>query len=80
MVLEHRAGAADRAKAHLLEYLRSCAEANYARPLALDRAVARALRDDVADAPGTCAAVVAAELRDTLRDDAAAGTDLSDRG
>ena len=69
MVLEHRAGAADRAKADLVEYLRLFAQANYARPLARDRAVALAVLDGVADAPRADAAVAAAAagLRETLR-------------
>ena len=82
MVLEHRAGAADRARAHLVEYLRLFAEADYARPLGRDREVALALLDPVADAPaaGAEVAAAAAGLRETLRDDAGAGTDLSDQG
>ena len=57
MVLEHRAGAADRARARLADYLRLFAAPDYARPLARDRAIALAVLDDVADAPATDAAV-----------------------
>ena len=85
MVLEHKAGAPDRARAHLFDYLRLFAETDYTWPLALDRAVALALLDDVSDAPGADAAVAAAaELRETLRADGGTGMDppnlrLSDR-
>ena len=81
MVLEHRAGAAGPAKAHLADYLRLFAEADYAWPLARERTVALALLDDVADAPRTDAAVAAAAagLRVTLRDAAGAGEDPPDR-
>ena len=81
MVLEHRAGAAGPAKAHLADYLRLFAEADYAWPLARERTVALALLDDVADAPRTDAAVAAtaAGLRETLRDAAGAREDPPDR-
>ena len=46
MGLERRAGAPDRASAHLADYLRLFTEADYARPLASDRTVALALLDD----------------------------------
>ena len=80
IVLEHRAGAPERASAHLVDYLRLFAEADYARPLARDRAVALALLDDAACAVGADAAVAAgaAELRETLRGDAGAGEYVSD--
>ena len=69
IVLEHRAGEGERARTHLVDYLRLFAAADYARPLARDRAVALALLDDVAHAPGAGAAVAtaAAGLRDALR-------------
>ena len=69
MVLEHRAGDAARARAHLVDYLRLFAEADYARPLGRDRAVALALLGDVADAPAVDPAVAAAAagLRDAMR-------------
>ena len=81
MVLEHRAGAADRATAHLVDYLRLFAEADYARPLARERTVALELLAEVADAPGANAAVAAAAagLHEALRGDAGAGADPSDR-
>ena len=86
MVLEHRAGEGERARAHLVDYLRSFAEADYARPLARDRGVALPLLDDVADAYvadayGADAAVgrAAAGLRKAMRDDAGAGKDPSQR-
>ena len=77
VALGHRAGAADQATAYLVDYLRLFAEADYARPLARDRAVSLALLDDIAGAPGTDAAVAAATagLCDALRDDAGAWTD-----
>ena len=75
MVLEHRAGDAERAKAHVVAYLRLYAEADYARPLARERAVALTLLDDVAGDPETDAAVAesAAGLREAMGDDAGAG-------
>ena len=81
MVLEHRAGEGERARAHLVDYLRLFAAADYARPLARDRAVALALLDDVADAHGADAAVgrAAAGLRKAMRDNAGAGKELSHR-
>ena len=81
MVLEHRAGEGERARAHLVDYLRSFAEADYARPLARDRGVALPLLDAVADAHGADAAVgrAAAGLRKAMRDDAGAGKDPSQR-
>ena len=80
MVLEHQAGASDRARAYLLDYLRLFAETDYAWPLARERAVALALLDEVADAPGADAAVAAAAgLRETLRADVGAGRDPSER-
>ena len=79
MVLEHRAGEDHRARAHLASYLRLFTEADYARPLARDRAVSRALLDDVAHAHGTDAVVAGAaiELREAMLDDAVAGEDAS---
>ena len=75
VALEHRAGAVDQATAYLVDYLRLFAEADYARPLARERAASLALLDDIAGAPGTDAAVAAATagLRDALRDDAGPG-------
>ena len=72
MVLEHRAGDDTRARAHLVAYLRLFAEADYARPLARERAVALALLDDIAAAPaaGRAVARAAARLRASLHDDA----------
>ena len=72
MVLEHRAGVPDRASAHLVDYLRLYAEADYARPLARNRRVALALLDDAAFAAGADAGVAAAAraLRKALREDA----------
>ena len=72
MVLEHRAGDDTRARAHLAAYLRLFAEADYARPLARERAVALPLLDDVAAAPAADAAVAraAAGLGASLRDEA----------
>ena len=67
MVLEHRAGEGDRARAHLVDYLRLFADADYARPLARERAVALALLDDVAGASGADAA---AGLREAMLSDA----------
>ena len=49
VVLEHRAGNAARARAHLVDYLRLFAEADYARPLAREHGVALPLLEDVAD-------------------------------
>ena len=79
MVLEHRAGDAERAKMHLMDYLRLFAEADYARPLAREREVALALLDDAANSPGADAAVraAAAQLREAMRDDAGAGDEPS---
>ncbi len=79
MVLEHRAGDAERAKAHLMDYLRLFAEADYARPLAREREVALALLDDAANSPGADAAVraAAAQFREAMRDDAGAGGEPS---
>ena len=48
MVLEHRAGDNDRAKSHLVDYLGLYIEADYARPLARERAVALSLLDAIA--------------------------------
>ncbi len=81
MVLEHQAVAPDRARAHLLDYLRLFAETDYAWPLARDRAVAVALLDQVQDAPGADAAVAAAAagLREALRADGGNGWDPSGR-
>ena len=74
MVLEHRAGEGDRARTHLVDYLRMFAETGYARPLARDRTVALTLLDDVADAHGADAAVAAAAgLREIMLADAGAG-------
>ncbi len=68
MGLEHRAGASDRAWAHLADYLRLFAEADYVRPLARDRAVALALLDDASFTAGADAgdAAAAASLRNAL--------------
>ena len=60
IALEHRAEALDRASAHLVDYLRLFAEADYVRPLARDRTVALALLDDVACATGGDASVASA--------------------
>ena len=49
MVLEHRAGNADRARTHLVDYLKLFSEADYARPLVRERDVTLALLEDVAD-------------------------------
>lgn len=73
MVLECRAGRRDRARAHLIEYLRLFAETDYARPLSRDREIALALLDEVADSHRCGDAAVsraAAELRQTMLDDA----------
>jgi len=72
MVLEHRADDDAGARAHLAAYLRLFAEADYARPLARERAVALALLDDFSAAPEADAAVIEAaeRLRASLRDDA----------
>ena len=80
IVLEHRAGAPDRASARLVDYLRLFAEADYARPLARDRAVALALLDD-ACAAGADAGIAAATeaLRKALGGAAGAGAQRSDR-
>ena len=77
VVLEHRAGNAARARAHLVDYLRLFAEADYARPLAREHGVALPLLEDVAGADGADAAVgqAAAGLRAAML--AAAG-DSSD--
>ncbi|WP_419938243.1 hypothetical protein [Candidatus Palauibacter sp.] len=74
MVLEQRAGGSDRAAAHLADYLRLFAEADYARPLARDRELALALLDDAGFAAGADAAVAAAAgaLRNALCRDAGA--------
>ena len=69
MVLEHRAGDDAGARAHLVAYLRLFAEADYARPLARERAVALALLDEAA-AAGPAVARAAEGLRASLRDDA----------
>ena len=50
MVLEHRAGTRESARAHLVDYLRLYAEADYARPAARERALAFDLLDEVTDA------------------------------
>ena len=75
MALEHRAGEADRARAHLLDWLRLFTETDYARPLARERAVALPLLYEVVDDPEADAAVseTAARLRDAMRDDAGGG-------
>ena len=80
MVLEHRAGASDQGVAHLVDYLRLYAEADYARPLARDRAVAIALLDDAAFAAGADAGVAAAAgaLRRALCQEAGADAQTSD--
>ena len=80
MALEHRAGEAARAAAHLSDYLRLFAETDYARPLARERTAARAVLGDVADAQEADAdvAVAAAELREALRGDADAAPDPPD--
>ena len=79
MVLEHRAGEEDRAKTHLVEYLRLYANADYARPLARARAVALPLLDDVAGGAGTDAIVGegATGLSEALRDEAHAEEESS---
>ena len=81
MGLEYRAGETDRARAHLVDYLRLFTEADYARPIARDRAVGLALLDDVADTHGADAAVAtaAAGLREAMLADADAGEDSSHR-
>ena len=72
MALERRAGDDARASAHLVAYLRLFDETGYARPLAREGAVALALLDDVAQAPGTDPTVAgaAARLRASLGDEA----------
>ena len=71
-VLEHRAGEDGRARAHAVDYLRLYIEADYAWPLARERAVALSLLDDIAGGPGGDGAVVeaAAGLREAMRDNA----------
>ena len=63
MVLEHRAGDDARAREHLFECLRLYDETGYARPLAREGALALALLDGVAEAPGAGAAVAGAAVR-----------------
>ena len=78
MALEHRAGEASRATAHLAEYLRLFARSDYVRPLARDAAPALALLDGIAERPpGADAAVAAAAvaLRAALREEDGMGED-----
>ena len=80
IVLEHRAGVPDRASAHLADYLRLFAEADYVRPLARDRALALALLDDAALAAGTGGAAAAGALREALCEETEAGEQRPFRG
>ncbi len=65
-VLEHQAGDEDRARAHLEEFLRLFAGADYGWPLARERAPsAHALLDDIA--AGDCADVAVVQAAATLR-------------
>ena len=77
MVLEHRAQRVSRARAHLVDYLRLYATADYARPLARERGVALALLEDVAAAQEVDAAAgrTAARLRAAIVANASAGRD-----
>ena len=77
MVLEYRAGDEQRARAHLLEFLRLIAVADYRWPLARERTVACALLDDVVDgaAADDAAAKAAASLRTAMHEHAEADTD-----
>ena len=70
MALEHRAGEAPRATAHLAEYLRLFARSDYVRPLARDAALALALLDGIAEPPPGAAA-----LRAALREEDGMGED-----
>ena len=76
MVLEHRAGDEARARAHLVEYLRLFAGADYGWPLARERTVARALLDDIVHGAeegakaGAAVAKAAAVLRTAMHEDA----------
>ena len=76
MVLEHRAGDEARARAHLVEYLRLFAVADYGWPLARERTVARALLDDIVHGAeagakaGAAVAKAAAVLRTAMHEDA----------
>ncbi len=74
IVLEHRAGVADRAATHLVDYLRLYAEADYAQPLARDHKVTLALLDDAAFSDEADAAVTASSgaLRKALYGDVGA--------
>ena len=72
MVLEHRADERERARAHLVEYLRMYAAADYAWPLARERTVAPALLAEIADG-GTANSPVADAanvLREAMNDSA----------
>ena len=80
VTLEHHAGNAARARAHLVDYLRLFAEADYTRPLAREHrehGVAVPLLSDVAGADGADAAVgrAAAGLRAAIHANAGAGRD-----
>ena len=67
MRLEQLAGAPDRATAHMAEYLRLYAEADFARPLGRERELALPLLSRIVDARhGSEIASTAAALRDTL--------------
>ncbi len=81
MALEHRAGAPDRAAVHLTDYLRLFAEADYARPVSRDCAVALALLDEAALADGANggAAAAAGALRKALREEAGSDGHPPDR-
>ena len=81
MELEHRAGAAERASAHLADYVRLFAEADYARPLSCNRAVALSLLDEAAFAAGANGGTAAAAgaLRRALCEAAGSGAQSSDR-
>ena len=77
MTLERRAGDDDRARAHLVTYLRLFRENGYARPLARERADALPLLDDVAGArpvDGTVART-AARLSEAMRESSDAASD-----
>ena len=72
MVLEHRAGEGERARAHLVEFLRMYAEADYAWPLARERTVVPALLGEVADGGDADSPVAKAAnvLREAMNDSA----------
>ena len=84
MVLEHRAGDDDCARAHLAAYLKLYDQTGYVRPLARAGALARTFLDAVTEAPRAAPGVAgaAARLRASLDDEAGARpseAQLSDR-